>query len=108
IGLALLVECFQGPNLDGDAGFQGTAFYQSWARLSASVFHDGDPIDAELRFTLRSGLEESVVYRRPLPIGRKARMRIGQDVFLSGKESEVVVELWSNGKSVKKSIVLLN
>jgi hypothetical protein len=106
--LGLIVACLQGPNLDGDAGFQGTVFYQSWARISASVFHDGEPIDGELRFTLRSGIQESVVYRRPLPIGRKARMRIGQDVFLSGKETELEVELWSKGKSIRKSALLLN
>jgi hypothetical protein len=108
MALGLLVACLQEPILDGEAGFQDSVFSQSWARISASVFHDGESIDAELRFTLRSGIQEPVVYRRPLPIGRKARMRIGQDVFLSGQESELEVELWSKGRSIKKSVVPLN
>lgn len=81
--IALLVACLQVPTLDAEAGFQGAVFADSWTRITATVTYEGEPLDAELRVTARSYVSEPVVYRRPLPLVRKARMRVGFDFYLT-------------------------
>ena len=105
--LALLMACLQAPTLDAGAGFQGGVFPDAWTRISATVTYDGEPLDAELRVTLRAYSSEPVIYRRPLGVLRKARMRLGVDVFLTGGEYAVAVEVVAAGHSAehRRSVV---
>jgi hypothetical protein len=101
-GLALLVACLQAPTLDAEAGFQGQFFSDSWTRMSARVTYEGPKLDTELRVTVRSHLCEAVVYRRPLPLVGKTRMRVGFDVFLSSDNFVAEVELVAKDKSLAR------
>jgi hypothetical protein len=106
-GLALLVACLQ-TTLDADAGFQGTVFPDSWVRFSATLSYEGESLDAELRITLRAYTSEPVVYRRPIRLVRKARMRLGYDLYLTGAEYVAEVELVAPGKNVRPATINLN
>jgi hypothetical protein len=106
-GLALLVACLQ-TTLDADAGFQGTVFPDSWVRFSATLAYEGESLDAELRITLKAYTAEPVVYKRPLRLVRKARMRLGYDLYLTGAEYLAEIELVAPGKNVRPSTINLN
>lgn len=107
IPLALLVACLQEPTLNAEAGFQGAVFADSWNRLSATVAYDGESVDAELRVTLRSFLSDSVVYRRPMPLVRKTRMRVGFDLYLTSDCWSAEVELAAKGRTLRSVTVPL-
>jgi hypothetical protein len=99
----LLAACLQAPTLDAEAGFQGTVFPDAWTRVSAVVTYEGTPLDAELRITLPGGFSEPVVYRRPLRLIRKARMRLGYDVYLTDRNYGAEVEIVAGDKVLQKA-----
>ena len=105
--VAVLLAGLQGANLDAEAGYQGSVFPGGWTRVSAVLTYEGTPLEAELRITLRGPLLEPVLYRRSVPLSRKSRMRLGTDVFLSGGETDAVVELVAEGKSLGQKVVPL-
>lgn len=99
--IALLVACLQAPTLDAEAGFQGGIFADSWNRISVTATYEGEPLDTELLVTIRSYVAEPAVYRRPLPLVRKARMRVGFDLYLTADNFAAEVELVAKGKSLR-------
>ncbi len=105
--LLLLVLSLQGANLDADAGFSGDVFPDSWTRVTATLTYEGSPVEAELRTITRAHFCEPVVYRRPLSLGRKARMRIGHEVYLTGNEVTIDVELVAGGKVLRAASIPL-
>jgi len=106
--LLLLVACLQTPTLDAEAGFQGDVFPDAWTRVSSIVTYEGEALDAELRITVQAWSLDPVVYRRPLRLVGKARMRIGTDLYLTGRESRVEVELVSRERILRRSSLKLN
>ena len=106
--LALLLACVQTPTLEAEAGFEGMVFSDSWTRFSAVVSYEGAPIDAELRLTLAAIGHESVVFRRPLHLSRKARMRVGFDVYLTSLNYSADVEIVKGGDVLRTVNLRLN
>ncbi|HLY72968.1 MAG TPA: hypothetical protein VKU80_02525 [Planctomycetota bacterium] len=104
----VLVACLQAPTLDAEAGYQGTVFPDSWTRLTATVAYEGEPLDAELRVTIRSYGADPVVYRRSLRLVRKVRMRTPFDIYLTEYDFEAVVELVQKEKVLRKLALTLN
>jgi len=105
IAILVLAACLQGqpPTLDAEAGFQGTVFADAWTRLSATIAYEGESLDAELRVTLHSFASDPVVYRRPLRLVRKVRMRTGFDLYLTSYDYSADVELVAKGQVLRKS-----
>ncbi len=93
-------------SMDGEAGFTGAAFADSWTRLVATLRNEGPQVQGELRMTLRGRAMESVVYRQPILLPVKARMRFWRDAYLTGAEEAVDFELVDKqGKTLRKSSV---
>jgi len=103
--LLLLAACLQDPTVDAEVGFQGNVFPDSWSRVVATVAYEGEAMEAELQITVNSYSSEPVIYRRPLKLMRKARMRLGTDVYFTGQESAVAVDLVSNGKTLRHAFL---
>jgi hypothetical protein len=105
--LLLLVASLQDATVDAEAGFQGSIFPGSWGRVVATVSYEGENLEAELRITVRCYASQTVVYRRPLQLLRKARMRLGTDVYFSGQEYAIDVELIHPKRSVRPANLTL-
>jgi hypothetical protein len=106
--LILAAVCQQAPTLDADAGFQGTVFPDSWTRVGATLAYDGPELDVDLRITLHTYDSDPVVYRRPLKLLRKMRLRTGFDLYVTEYSTSVDVELASRDKVLSKKTLPLN
>jgi hypothetical protein len=106
--ILLLVACLQGANLDADAGFKRDVFPDSWHRVTATLTYEGEPLESELRIIPRAHFCEPVVYRRPIALARKQRMRLGYDLYFTGQEFSLDVELVAGGKVLRSASIPLN
>jgi hypothetical protein len=106
--LLMLAALLQGANLDADAGFKRDLFPNAWSRVSVTLAYEGDPLEADLRITPRTHFFEPVVYRRPIHLVRKQQMRLGYDLYFTGQEYQLDVELVAGDKVLRTASLSLN
>ncbi len=101
--LGVLLACVQEPRLDAEVGFSGAAFPDAWTRVSVTLRNDAGTFTGTLRIVVRGRGMESVAYRRPVSLPAPSHQRLAWDIFLTGTEEAVEVDLLdAAGKPVRR------
>lgn len=92
IPLACLLLVASGVDVDLEAAYESRAFPDGWARMTATVRAEEGFVGAVRMWVRGSGIA-TAVYERPITLGPNGRKRFRWDLYLSGWEKEVEVEL---------------
>ena len=91
--LALLLLQAPGPTLEVEVGYSGMAFRDSWTRITVEILNEADPVEGILHIHVLGYDVLPMVHRREVRLSRGANKRFAWDVFLSGNEHEIRVDL---------------
>ena len=94
IAVACLILVASGVDVDREVPFGSRAYLDGWGRITATVQTDSKEFKGRLKMTVRGYDMGEGVFERPLTLAPQGRRRVRWDLFLTGAEEEVEVEIF--------------